>query len=54
MLGSKFQFHQILKVHSVSNSESTVSDQTPRSVASGMVLHSLPMSQKKDARLKWI
>ena len=33
------------------NSEET--DQTPRSAASGLVLHCLPMSHKKDARLKW-
>ena len=29
-------------------------DLTPRSLASGLVLHCLHMSHKKDARLKWI
>ena len=28
-------------------------DQTPRSVASGLGLHCLPMPNKKDARLLW-
>ena len=34
------------------NSEET--NQTPRSAASGLVLHCLPMSHKKDARHKWV
>ena len=29
-------------------------DQTPRSVASGLVLHCLQISHKKGARLKWV
>ena len=29
-------------------------DQTPRSVASDLGLHCLPMSQKKDARIIWV
>ena len=29
-------------------------DQTPRSVASGLGLHLLPSSHKKDARLIWV
>ena len=29
-------------------------DQTPRFVASDLVLHYLPMSHKKDARLIWV
>ena len=29
-------------------------DQTPRSAASGLGLHCLPMSHKKDARLIWV
>ena len=29
-------------------------DQRPRSAASDLVLHWLPMSHKKDARLKWV
>ena len=28
--------------------------QTPCSTVSGLVLHSLPMSHKKDTRLKWV
>ena len=28
-------------------------DQTPRSAASDLVMQCLPMSHKKDARLKW-
>ena len=39
-----FQFHSNMKVHFVSNSKEP--DQTPCSVASGLVLHSLPLSQK--------
>ena len=30
------------------------SDQTPHSAASDQVLHCLPMSYKKDARLIWV
>ena len=30
------------------------SDQTPRFVASDLVRYYLPMSHKKDARLKWV
>ena len=44
-----FNFIQILNVHSVSNSGEA--DQTPRSVASGLVLHCSSTSHKKDARL---
>ena len=29
-------------------------DQTPRSVASDLVLHCLPMAHKKEAKLKWV
>ena len=29
-------------------------DQTPRTVASDLGLHCLPMSHKKDARLIWV
>ena len=29
-------------------------DQTPRSAASDLGLHCLPMSQKRDARLIWV
>ena len=29
-------------------------DQMPHSVASGLGLHSLPMSHKKDARITWV
>ena len=39
-----FNFIQILEA----NSEKT--DQTPRSAVSGLVLHCLPMSLKKDSR----
>ena len=40
---------QILKETSVSKP-----DQTPRFVASNLVLHCLPMSHKKTARLIWV
>ena len=33
---------------------SDYSDQTPRSVASGLGLHGLPMSRKMNARLLWV
>ena len=44
-----FIFIQILKETSVSKP-----DQTPRFVASNLVLHCLPMSHKKTARLIWV
>ena len=36
------------------NANSVDSDQTPRSVASDLGLHCLPMSLLWDARLKWV
>ena len=47
-----FIFIQILIEHSVANSGDP--DQTLRSAVSGLGLHCLPMSHKKDARLKWV
>ena len=47
-----FVFIQILIEYSVKKSGDP--DQTPRSAASGLVLHCLPMSHKKDARLIWV
>ena len=44
-----FIFIQFLKITSVCKSGE--SDQTPRFAKSGLVLHCLPMSHKKDARL---
>ena len=46
-----FNFIQILKETSVSNSGP---DQMPHFVASDLVLHCLPMSHKKKARLIWV
>ena len=43
-----FNFIQILIEHSVKNSGEP--DQTPHSVASGLGLHCVAMSHKKDAR----
>ena len=43
-----FIFIQILREHSVNRGDP---DQTPRSVESDLVLHCLPMSNKKEARL---
>ena len=43
-----FKFKKIL----FANSGET--DQTPRYAASDLVLHCLPMSHKKDARLIWV
>ena len=51
-LGSKFQFHSNFKMY-IPLANSSEPDQTPRSVASDMVLHCLPMSYKKDVILKW-
>ena len=39
---------------SVFNANSVDPDQTPRSVASDLGLHCLPMSSLRDARLKWV
>ena len=36
------------------NANSVDHDQTPRSAASDLVLHCLPMSHLWDARLKWV
>ena len=46
-----FIFIQILKDTSVTNSGEP--GQTPRFAASDLVLHCLPMSNKKDAKLIW-
>ena len=46
------RFIQILIENSLANSGDP--DQTPRSVASDLGLHRLPMSHKKDARLIWV
>ena len=51
-LGSKFQFHSNFKTY-ILLANSAEPDQTPRSVISDLVLHCLPMSYKKDVRLKW-
>ena len=47
-----FNFIKILKSKFCSKHEEP--DQTPRSVASDLVLHRLPMSHKKDAWLKCV
>ena len=47
-----FDFFQILKEAPVSKSGEP--DQTLRFAASDLVLHCLPMSHKKDARLIWV
>ena len=47
-------FIQISKVHFVSNLNSAKPDQTPHSAATDLVFHCLPMSHKKDARLKLV
>ena len=46
-----FIFIQILEYTSVSKQWRP--DQTPRFVSSDLVLHCLPMSHEKDARLIW-
>ena len=48
MLGGIFQLYSNFIVYYVSN------QRTPHSVASDLVMHCLPMSHKKDARLKWV
>ena len=48
MPGVLFHFYSIL----LANSE--YPDQTPRSAASDLGLHCLPMSRKWDARLIWV
>ena len=53
LLSSIFSFlFKILKILLFANSGEP--DQTPHFVASDLVLHLLPMSHKKDARLIWI
>ena len=47
-----FIFIKILKEFLFANSGEP--DQTPHFVASDLVLHCLPMSHKKDARLLWV
>ena len=47
-----FIFIQILIEHSVANSGDP--NQTPHPAASGLGFHWLPMSYKKDIRLKWV
>ena len=47
-----FVFILILIENSVANSGDP--DQTLHSAASGLGLHCLPMSYRKDARLKWV
>ena len=46
-----FIFTQVL--NNILQANSGYPDQTPRSVASGLGLHCLPMSHKKYARLIW-
>ena len=52
LLGGIFIFILILKGTSVSKQWRT--DQTSRFAESDLVLHYLPMSHKKDARLTWV
>ena len=52
LLGGIYHFVQILKEASLSKQWKP--DQTPRFVASDLVLHYLPMPHKKDDRLKWV
>ena len=42
-----FKFYHVSKQHGDP-------DQMPHSAASGLGLHCLPISNKKDARLKWV
>ena len=52
MLGAIFHFHPNFdRIFCKQKSEDP--DQTPRSAASDLGLHCLPMSHKKDARLIW-
>ena len=48
LLGGNFHFHSNFKANSGEP------DQRPHLAASDLVLHCLPMSHKKDARLIWI
>ena len=53
LLGGIFHFYLNFKRKLLwANSEE--SDQTPRFAASDLILHCLPMSYKKDARLIWV
>ena len=56
MLGSIVHLHSNLNItfSKQTVSASGESDQMPRFAASDLVLYSLPMSQKKDARLIWV
>ena len=47
-----FNFIQILMYNLYASSVKP--DQTPRSVASSLVLHCLPTPHKKDARFMWV
>ena len=47
-----FIFIQILKENPFANSGEP--DQTPHFAASDLVLHCLPMSNNKDARVTWV
>ena len=52
VVGYRFQFHSTVK--SAFCKQTVEPDQTPLSAASGLVLHSLLMSHKKDAQLEWV
>ena len=51
MLGCIFHFYSIFNILQANSGEP---GQTPISVASGLGLHYLPTSHKKDARLIWV
>ena len=52
LLGSNFQFYSNFK--SIFGKQTAEPDQMPYSVAFDMVRHCLPMSNKRDARLKLV
>ena len=53
LLGGTFHFHSNIKTNFCKQTV-VQPDQTPRFAASDLVLHCLPMSHKKDARLIWV
>ena len=54
MVSDKFLLLPWFTEISVNYANSVDHDQTPRSVASDLSLHCLPMSLLRDARVKWV
>ena len=54
LLGGIFHFYSNFKRNLIMLANSREPDQTPHFAVFDLVLHCLPMSHKKDARLIWV